>query len=551
MANAIQNKKYIFSLFLVLLFSSLVLAQKKTSKKEMIKLVNADKIERVPEKYNGNLLFSGNVIFTHKGATLKADSAVFYQKENYFEAFSNVEMKNEKYDITAGYVEYNGNTEIAIAEKHVVLRNGKQTLYTDRLEYDQASNKAFYNTGGTIVSKENTITSQSGEYDVATKTNTFEGNVIINNEDYYIDSDNVEYNSNEGFVQFLGKTTIQSKKNSSQYIKTTRGKYYLNKKEAFLKDRSSVYSDGKSITADDLYYNQLTGQGEGKGDVFLDDPEERRFIKGNLAKFYKELDSAFVTQNALAVRAFEKDSLYLHADTLLATKRDSVSLVRAFHNAKFFKSNAQGKSDSIVYSEKTSSVGMFNDPILWSDAKQITGDTILVYINAKYEQLDSIQVRNNAFAMAQRDSINPKDFNQIKSKNMTAMFKNDSIEWVQAFGNAQSTLFLEDEDKKTKQKELLGINRSDCGIIEATFEDRKMEIISCKIGQQSKLYPPADFPEDQQYLPGFLWRGKERFKRWQDIMNDSPTPPEQEPEKNQEPKVILKKEEQDDANSKQ
>lgn len=89
------------------------------------------------------------------------------------------------------------------------------------------------------------------------------------------------------------------------------------------------------------------------------------------------------------------------------------------------------------------------------------------------------------------------------------------------------------------------------GIIEATFEDRKMEIISCKIGQQSKLYPPADFPEDQQYLPGFLWRGKERFKRWQDIMNDSPTPPEQEPEKNQEPKVILKKEEQDDANSKQ
>uniref|UniRef100_UPI0039A4153C OstA-like protein n=1 Tax=Ornithobacterium rhinotracheale TaxID=28251 RepID=UPI0039A4153C len=543
MANAIQNKKYIFSLFLVLLFSSLVLAQKKTSKKEMIKLVNADKIERVPEKYNGNLLFSGNVVFEHKGAILRADSAVFYQQENYFEAFSNVQINNQKYNITAGYVQYNGNTETAVAEKYVVLRDDKQTLYTDRLDYDRKSNKAYYTTGGTIVSKDSKITSQSGEYDISTKTNTFDGNVIIDNADYYIDGDNVKYNSGEGLVQFLGKTTIQNKKNRGQYIKTTRGSYHLNKKEAFLKDRSTVYSDKKSITADDLYYNQLTGQGEGAGDVFLDDPEERRFIKGEIAKFYKELDSAFVTQNALAVRAFENDSLYLHADTLLATKRDSMGLVRAFHNAKFFKSNAQGKSDSIVYSEKTSSIGLFKEPILWSDAKQITGDTILVYINTKYEQLDSIQVRNNAFAMAQRDSINPKDFNQIRSKNMTAMFKNDSIEWVQAFGNAQSTLFLEDENKKTKQKELLGINRSDCGIIEATFEEQKMEIISCKIGQQSKLYPPTDFPEDQQYLPGFLWRGKERFKRWQDIMNDSPTPPEQEPEKNQEPKVILKKEE--------
>lgn len=537
MANATQNKKYIFSLLLVLLFNSLVFAQKKTSPKEMIKLVNAEKIERIPEKYNGNLLFSGNVIFKHKGATLKADSAVFHQQENYFEAFSNVEMKNEKYNITAGYVEYNGNTEIATAEKHVVLRDDKQTIYTDRLEYNRASNQAFYNTGGTIVSKESTITSQSGVYDVATKTNTFDGNVIINNKDYYIDSDNVEYNSSEGFVKFLGKTTIQSKKNKSQYIKTTRGKYYLNKKEAFLEERSSVFSDGKSITADDLYYNQLTGEGEGKGNVFLDNPIEKRFIKGEVAKFYKELDSAFVSKNALAVRAFEKDSLYLHADTLLATKRDSMSLVRAFHNAKFFKSNAQGKSDSIVYSEKSSNITLFKDPILWSEAKQITGDTILVFINTKYEQLDSIQVRGSAFAMVQRDSIYPKDFNQIKSKNMTALFKNDSIEWVQAFGNAQSTLYLEEENKKTKEKELLGINRSDCGIIEATFEEGKMEIISCKIGQQSKLYPPKDFPEDQQYLPGFLWRSKERFKRWQDIIDTS-----LEHEKSKDSKEISEKE---------
>ena len=484
----------------------------------MIKLVQADKIQRVPGKYDGNLLFSGNVIFKHKGTTLKSDSAVFDEANNYFKAFSNVEMINPKYNLTTQNLEYDGNTEYGIARGNVVLKDSEQTLYTDQLDYDQKTNIAYYNNGGTIVSKESTINSIIGTYNVNTKINTFEKRVAISSKDYFIDSENVVHNSKEESVEFFDNTTIQSKENSSQFIKTSKGKYYLKKKEAFLKNRSSVHSEGKSIIADDLYYNQITGEGEGTGDVLLDDPVEKRYIKGEIGKFYKELDSAFVTKNALAVRAFEKDSLYLHADTLMATKRDSASYMRAFRNARFFKSNIQGKADSIVFSEGEGTLKFFKEPILWSDYKQITGDTLIVYIDLKYEQLDSMQVRNNAFTIAQRDSLHPKEFNQLKSKNMSAVFKNDSLEWTQARGNAQSTLYMEDENKTTKQKELLGINRSDCGIIEANFDKGQIDIISCRISQKSKMYPPFEFPEEQRFLPDFRWRGKEKFKRWQDIM---------------------------------
>lgn len=529
MVGVTQNSLRLF-IFCFFVFSQWGFSQKKVPKREMIKLVHADKIQRVPGKYNGNLLFSGNVVFKHKGAELKSDSAVLYEKDNFFEAFSNVEMNTPKYNLTAEELEYNGDTEIAVAEGDVVLRDPEQTLYTNKLEYDRKINKAYYNTGGTIISKENTITSFKGTYDVNTKINTFENNVVINNKDYYIDSNGVEFNSKEDYVDFFDDTTIQSKENSTQFIKTNKGRYYLGRKEAFLKNRSSVHSEGKSIIADDLYYNQLTEIGKGEGNVLLDDPKEKRFIKGEIGKFYKQLDSAFVTKNALAVRAFKKDSLYLHADTLMATKKDSISLVRAFHKAKFFKNNIQGKSDSIVFSEESGTIKLYKDPILFSDFKQITGDTLVVYINMKYEKLDSMQIKNNAFAISQRDTIFPKDFNQVKSKNMSALFQNDSLRWVQASGNAQSTLYLEDENKKTKTKQLLGINRSDCGIIEATFYQKQIDILSCKIDQKSHLYPPFDFPEDQRYLPDFKWRGEERFKRWQDIMATEPVKKENEKE---------------------
>lgn len=507
----------LLSSLLCLLFFTFGTGQEIPPKKEMVHLINADKEQRIPGKYNGNILLSGNVKLEHKGTTLMADSAIMYQKENYVEAFSNVHMKNAKYDLSAQKLTYNANTELAVATEDVVLRDAEQTLYTDKLEYDRKTNKAYYNTGGTIVSKDNTINSKVGVYDVNTKVNTFDSEVVVNNKDYYITSENVKYNSQGDYIEFFDNTNIQSKKNATQFIRTDKGKYYLNKKEAFLVNRSSIHSEGKSITADTLYYDQIKSYGRGIGRVLIDDPKENRYIKGGFGEVFKEMDSAYVTKRALAVRAFEKDSLYLHADTLMAIGKDSMSYVKAYYNANFFKSNLSGKGDSIGFSESNGTISLFGSPVIWSDMRQVVGDTIIVFINMKYEQLDSIQVKGNAFASSKRDSIHKEQFNQVKSKNMSGVFVEERLEWVQAYENAQSLTYMEDEDKDTKLKELVGVNRSDCGIIKAKFDEGKLNIISCEIDQQSKFYPPEFYSKDMYFLPKFLWREKERFLRWQDI----------------------------------
>ncbi|MGI9527698.1 MAG: OstA-like protein [Weeksellaceae bacterium] len=506
-------------LLFLLVFLPLCLNAQKAPKKEKVKLVHSDKIESTPELFEGNLFYSGKVVFQHQNGTIKADTIVVYQKEKTLKAFSNVIFTADNNELTAEEVVYNDNTEIATALGDVVLRDAEQTLYTDKLEYNRKTNKAYYNTGGTIVSEESTISSQVGIYDLTTKNNTFEGDVRVTNKDYYIEGKNIVHSANGDYMEFNEETYIQNRKNPNQYIKTTKGRYYLGRKEAYLKNRSSVYSDGTILTADDLYFNQNTGYGKGVGDVIIDNPEDQQYIRGGFGEFFKEKDSAFVTQKAYAVKVFEKDSFYLHADTLMSTKRLDKGLIRAYHGAKYFKSNLQGKADSIAFSEASGEMRFFSDPVIWSGFRQITGDTIVVYSNVVAERLDSVMIYQNAFAISKTDSITENQFHQLKSKRMLGLFVNEQLDWVQAEGNAQSLVYVEDDKEKTPgmPKDLIGINRSDCGIIEADFEQREVNVISCRIKAKSKLYPPSKMPSEERKLPGFIWRESERPLVWQDI----------------------------------
>src|SRR5690606_34232992 len=166
------------------------------------------------------------------------------------------------------------------------------------------------------------------------------------------------------------------RENPRNYILMPEGGGIFNKQtgEAFLNKRSTVYREGKELWGDEMYFNDKTGFGWAKGDVLINDPEENRFIRGEYGEAYRDLDSAFVTINAYGVKAFAEDSLYFHADTIMVVRRhdaDSTKLVKAFFNARYFKSNAQGKSDSISFNETKGIMKFFRDPIMWSGEQQI------------------------------------------------------------------------------------------------------------------------------------------------------------------------------------
>lgn len=522
-----------------------------------IKHLHSDVMKSTPQKFEGNPFAYGNVIFEHDGTRLYSDSAVFYQELNFFRAwsrvrivndtvsmasdsleydgntriakgFDNVHLKDQKSELFADYVEYNRITDVAVASGNVVMIDPGQRIETPHMVYDRKTGIARTDAGAVIRGNDGTVThTQTLIYNANSKVIEFNDNTMIETPDYRIVSDKMTMNQATDITEFLGHSRISDRKDPTNYILMPDGGGIFNKRtgEAFLNKRSTVYRQGKELHGDEMYFNDKTGYGWAKGDVLINDPDEKRFIRGEYAEAFRELDSAYVTKNAYAVKAFKYDSLYFHADTIMAVRqKDSTRIIRGYFNARFFKSNAQGKADSIAYNETLGIMKFFRDPIMWSGEQQITGDTIFAYNDVVKEIMDSVRVWNNAFAIAKVDSLTEKDFNQVKGKFMLGLFLDNKLDWIEVHENAQSVTFVdEEEDKeKNKPKERIGINLSDCGIIEADINGNDVDVLSCRIQATSKLYPESKLPDKSRYLKDFKWRGDEMMKRWQDIFDDPP-----------------------------
>lgn len=496
---------------------------------EKVQYDHSDTFGKDPELYGGNTYFKGAVQFTHKGSVITADLVVVYEEDNFIKATGNVVLTNADGSvITAEEMEYDGNSQKGIARKNVVLTDPKQTIKTDVLYYDKASNQAYFNSGGTITTAESTIYAKKATYFTNTRLIDLSGDVNINTSQYKIDGSNIKQNQNTGIADFTGPTTITNKQNPSNYVYTESGRYEMNTKIVYLNKNSRIYYNGKTLSGDKMVFNQITGFGKATGNVLLRDPKENRYIKGDYGEIYEKKDSAMVTGNAYAVRILKNDSMYFSAEKIIAfQKLDTLqikkSYLRAYRKARFFKSNAQARADSLSFNETDGVLHLNVKPILWSGEKQVSGDIINAFFDTEKENIDSLKVIGNAFAISKVDSLNKKDeFNQVKGKLMNVYYENNEIRIADVVGNAQAITYADDENEKTKEVERLGITLSTCGTIEALFADNTVQVIACNVAAQNDIYPMRFISKAQRFFPDFNYNTKDRLRKWQDILVDSP-----------------------------
>lgn len=540
------SEKMIFkSLTYSFLLASFVVSKgqlkENTSRKKQIHLIHADFVHK-KESINPDALFlSGKVSFKHQENTLSCDSAVYYEKQNEFRGFGQINLQSKERRITGGKIEYDGNSGIAkVYEKPVayekeseiqadtlyheahtkisraignaLLTNKNTRISSSALEYDGKNQSAYYTTGGTIYDGKNTLKSRKAIYFSLEKKAEFSSNVEVENQEYKINSQKAFYYVKEKKVDFLGPTTIRNKLKPQEYIYTEKGSYYTEEKKAYGQKTPSLHYNEKILKGDRLYFDQLSGFGSATGNVWLEDPAKKRFLTGGYGEIYQKSDSAILLKNPLAIKIIKNDSIYIHADTITAvktTKGDNI--IRAYPFAKMYKTDMQAKCDSIVYLENKGHMSFYKDPILWPKDQQISSDTIHAFIHPEKETLDSIKFIGNPFAISKIDSLNEKEFNQLKGSSMTAYFKDNQIESIEVKENAQSLLFAEEEDEKTKNKRRIGINKSSCGVILGWFtSNQKFRKISCRQKAYSTLSPETKVPDQERFLDQFNWRYKER-----------------------------------------
>ena len=138
-----QKIYYLFITLFVLLHTTF--AQENPSKK--IEIVYAGTLTIDNDKYPGATIFNSDqerkVQFRHQGMDIWCDVAVLYQKTNQVKAFGEVFIQQgDSLKMNSEFIEYNGDTKVAIAKENVKLRNEKMTLETQELFFDRNTQQA-------------------------------------------------------------------------------------------------------------------------------------------------------------------------------------------------------------------------------------------------------------------------------------------------------------------------------------------------------------------------------------------------------------------------
>ena len=490
-------------LFVLSLLPALAQKKVKTAPKtdDRVYLVHSDELRYdqyglVPDAQ----IVKGNVQFMHKGAKMWCDSAYFYQQTNSFRAFGHVRMvQGDTLSLTCERAYYDGQAQLMEARKNVWLKHRGQTLNTDSLNYDRLYNNAYFFEGGTLTDKNQKLVADWGQYNTQTREAVFYYNVKMIENDRIIATDTLQYNTLTSMAHVLGPSQITSK---TGVIETRDG--YLNTKTSMstLYGRSTVNDKDKTITGDSLYYDDKTGQSEGYGDVVYVYKKNKNSLLCQRFKYNEKTGAGWATGKLLAKDYSQKDTLYVHADSVkfftYNINTDSVyRMAHCFKHVRAYRQDVQAVCDSMVANSKDSCLTMYRDPIVWNANRQLLGEVIKIYMQDS--TVKEAHVLGQALSVEQMpDSVH---FNQLSSKDMFAYFIDGNVRRNDAVSNVRSIYFSVDDKDST----LIGLNylETDTMRMFISAERQLQKIWTCRF--EATLYPMSQIPPGKEKLEAFGW----------------------------------------------
>ena len=522
----------IHSIYFTLLIGLLSLVTIQAQEKKKIQIEYAGRLNVDEVNYPGAKVLtrdeSQQVHITQGSINMWSDKAIYYSGENFIEAYGNVKLiQGDTIHMTSKYIEYSGITQLAFASGNVVLKDPNSTISSDTLYFDRVKQQAFYKNGGNVVKDTSgTITSKVGRYYMEQKKYQFVDDVVLVNKDATINSNYFDFYSDTGYAYLYGPSTITTTESKTY---TEKGFYDTKNKTGYTVKKSKINYDNRIIEGDSLYFDNNISFASATNNIKVTDTINHSIAKGHYAEVYKAKDSLFITKRALVVTKQENDSIYMHADKIMVTGKPENRIVRAYYNAKIYKSDISGKSDSIHSDQKTGITQLINlqrfssadkfskkrRPILWNVENQMTGDTIHLISNSETEKLDSLIVFNNAFVIS-KDTISKNGYNQIFGMRLTGLFNEENkLKQVNIVKNAESIFYARND-----LQELIGIDKAKSGSISIIFADGDIEEYTRYNQIDGNLYPESKYPEKEKLLKGFDWREEERPLSIEDLFKD-------------------------------
>ena len=505
-----MNRK-LFILSLTILLAQTLVAQQNDSiqrKKTKVHIENYDLMTYSKSMGDMQRLI-GNVKIRHDSAYFFCDSAYFFEKTNSFDAYQNVHIiVNDSVEIFSDLLNYDGNARFAEFFDNVKLMDDSTTLYTEYLTYDRNLHLAAYPDSATTIRGDKTLKSHYGYYRDRMKEFSFFENVEVLSPKYQMYTDTLFYNTAIEKMWFIGPTTIINEENT---LEGEHGYYLVDEDIAFLDKHPVMHNETQRMRSDSMFYNRNIGLAKAYDHVDMIDTSYKVVMRGNYIEMWENRGFSFATDSAYAISYDGGDSLYIHGDTLFMhfdKQKEEVEKLLARRNVRFYKSDMQGKCDTLTYLMADSTIRMRVNPILWAEGSQLSGTDI--DIRLKDKSIDWVLQKGNAFIISE-DTI--EGFNQIKGPDITSRFRDGGIHHVSVEGGTAETLYWIREDDGA----LIGIDVSKSETMAIEMDGNSISVIKGYKDVSETMYPESDLKENERKLQGFKWHDEARPKDKDDI----------------------------------
>ncbi|XZF12502.1 OstA-like protein [Chitinophagaceae bacterium MMS25-I14] len=531
--------------------------KKDTSNTVFIEILGNDHAETFSKGDTQLTKLIRNVQLKQGTTTMFCDSAYMNLEANTVEAFGSVKIiQPGGTQVQSDYLRYIGNTKMAYLKGNVSLTDGKANLWCEELYYNTGTKIGNYEQGGTLQNESTTVSSNTGTYNVNTKEARFTGEVFVTDPQYNVTSDDLSYNTQTKISQFFAPSIITSDKSE---VRTSNGTWDGTNQIAHLVSRSSVQNEAQYIEADKIDYNKKSGLGHAEGRVVSIDTTQKTTLFCGIADYNERSRKLKAFIKPVMRKMNGKDSLFIRADTFFSApvpkpvdtlknkqatikgqkgkpgspvnpaapgtenqkKRKSKAALPekgmtmsvtdtadadstapryfiAFHHVLIFSDSMQGRCDSLSYSMQDSTMRMMYAPVAWFRQSQVTGDTILMFMDSS--KLKRVYIPNNALIISRSGPVKANMFDQVQGKTLTGNLVNNTMHDMLVWPNAESIYYPKDE-----KGAYLGVDQSQSEKMRVLFKDEGISRIILEQEVKQTMSPLTKINITDMRLSRFKW----------------------------------------------
>ncbi|MEN9699656.1 MAG: hypothetical protein RLZZ301_854, partial [Bacteroidota bacterium] len=275
--------------------------------------------EKIYAIENGIHRLVGTVSFSYQGNTMYCDSAHYNEKARQVNAYGNVHIQKGNINLFADSIFYDEHQKYAKLWGHVRARDDAYKMSADSMDYDAKRGRAIFRNKGSIEStlSNEKIVCDQGYFYPGNGSFFFHGHVAYRKEDLRVSTDTLQFAYEQQKLYFLGPTHIQ---NDSLNIYCRKGWFHVQHEYGALYNHAEIYQPTSIIKADTLLIHTKQKRYEGKGSVYYKEVTEQLAFLGQHALVDDSLQRSYITKQALAFKVRGKDTLYIHADSLILWK---------------------------------------------------------------------------------------------------------------------------------------------------------------------------------------------------------------------------------------